>query len=139
MKIKTTLGALADSLAALSEIADMPLAGRTAYRVAKTARAVEAETGPYDKARRAIIGRYADEKTGEIADARNRSKAAEEITELREQEVEIEIQAIHIDDLADLRVKPIHLMQVEWMLVDDDKPEPVAKRKNGRKKEAADA
>lgn len=138
MKIKTTLGTLADSIPALSEIAGMAIAGRTAYAIAKTARAVEAETGPFDEARRAIIGRYADE-TGEIMGAKDRAKAAAEIAELRDQEVEISIRPVALDELADLTLKPIHLMQLEWMITDGDEPAPAAKRKNGRKKEAAEA
>ena len=140
MKIKTTLGALADSIPALSEVAGMAIAGRTAYAIAKTARAVEAETGPFDEARRAIIGRYAGDK-GEIKDAEARAKAAAEIAELRDQEVEISIRPVALDELADLTLKPIHLMQLEWMITDGDEPEPepAAKRKNGRRREKVDA
>src|SRR5690625_3629654 len=131
MKIKTTLGALADSIPALSELADMAVAGRTAYAIAKTARAVEAETGPFDEARRAIIERFAGDK-GEIEGAEARAKAAAEIAELRDQDVEINIRPVALDELADLTLKPIHLMQLEWMITDGDEPEPAT----GRKKEA---
>lgn len=122
MKIKE-LYTLNDGLMAL---ADKELPAKVSYNVQRNLRKLDSELKTVRKTIDKLNEKYVDmEKAKDnesqlIKDNLKEGVTLEdyqnELDELMDQEVEIELRKIHIDDLGDIKVKPLVLNQIEQII-----------------------
>ncbi len=105
-----------------------------ALRIARAARVLAAEAKAFDAARIALVKELSHEpdESGNYAVASDSMQAFEAgLAELLAEEIDLDLEAINLDDFGESQIGLTALVGLEWLI--DDKPRPKKKRKKGRK------
>ena len=120
MKVK--LDQMLNSVEALAELTSTKLPSKPAYRVARITNKIEAELKLFNEQRSKIVlelGTPSEENEDQFTfTPENSIKFNEQISDLLNEEVEIDVPTISINELGSAEIKPATMMILDWMLVD---------------------
>jgi len=117
MKIK--LFEIVDSISVLNKLQVQELPAKTAYKVQKNIKEITEEIQEFETIRTKLVEKYSKENKDGIKyiPEENMEKANIELTELLQEEIEINISKININDLS-FRISPLDLAKIDWMIED---------------------
>lgn len=117
--MKMKIAEVAESVAALAELSQVPLSGLVAYRVSKITRALAAASGAYDEARNKLLetcGKPVEGRPGQFAIV-DPERWQREMKELDAEEVEIPPHPkFQVADFAEAKVKPAVFTTLHWCI-----------------------
>lgn len=113
---------LINSMETIKELSKLKVKAKTAWMLAKSAKAVEAECATFEDVRRAKIEEIAtEEEEGNKVIKPNTPEMERfqaEINELLASDVEVDVKKIDIEDLGDNEIEFGKLLQLEWLIND---------------------
>ena len=113
MKIK--LSKLVGSSEPLGRLMSEPMPSATAFRCAKTLKAVQAVLESYDEARKNLVEQHG--KDGEIKpEDKGWEKFIAGMEELMETEVSIKIEKLKEENLSKMEIAPADIVALEWIM-----------------------
>jgi len=116
MKVK--LETVLNSIQALRKIAAEPLPVKYGYRISKILKAVENEMQIFDNLRIALVQRLGEEKEGGeyVVKPENQDEFTKELTELLNQEIELNCEKIQLDWIGDVKLTYSEALTLEYLL-----------------------
>jgi len=113
MKVK--VAQLVGSSEPLGKLMTQPMPSATAFRCAKTLKAVQAELESYDEARKNLIEQHG--KDGEIKPKdKGWDKFIKGMEELMETEVKIDAEKIKEENLSKVEISPADILALDWII-----------------------
>lgn len=119
LKLNQVIG----SQGALGALLGQPLPARQAFEIGKMVRAINGELEAYETARKALCERFSDGKMkndGKEYDIPDETLPAfqKEMSDLLDAEVHLSIKPLNLDSLNGITISPGHMMQLDWLILD---------------------
>ena len=128
--ITVTLNDVRNSGEALRKLAQQPMSARTAYKIARLSKAIEAEYAIFSEGQRGLIEKYAErDENGEFVRLDENSikiktdcveKCNTELFELLNTEVEINAEKLQLEELDNISISPSELNTLMPFIADED-------------------
>ena len=113
MKVK--VAQLVGSSEPLGKLMTQPMPSATAFRCAKTLKAVQAELESYEEARKNLIEQHG--KDGEIKpEDKGWDKFIAGMEELMETEVKVDAEKIKEENLSKVEISPADILALDWII-----------------------
>jgi len=114
-KMKVKVGQLVGSSEPLGKLMTQPMPSATAFRCAKTLKAVQAELESYEEARKNLIEQHG--KDGEIKpEDKGWKKFIAGMEELMETEVKVDAEKIKEENLSKVEIAPADILALDWII-----------------------
>ena len=128
--IKTKLSNVVYSTSGLKKLVDKPLKAKTAYRIKRIMDAVTSENVHIEKARNALVLKYADKQTKEEIEKKEpltvKTKVKEfhkEFQQLLDEEIELNCNKIPFSDIENIELSVQDLVVLEpWFDIPEEAP-----------------
>ena len=108
---------------AFTSLMNQPLRGVVSYRLAKLSKQVKELFKDFNDTRETIFRKYAEEVDGEIKvdkDSESFKKIEAELTEVLEEEVNLDFKKIKVSDMVNTDISPNDFEMLSWLFEDDD-------------------
>lgn len=107
----------------IQKLSGISLPVKVSYNIARNLKKIQRELEPFEKARIELVRKHGneDEEGKLVVKEENMQEFYKEMTELLEEEIEIDIRSIDIEGLAKIELSPTEMQLIDFMLAIEEK------------------